>query len=88
MITKDDEIKKIVDVDFIREQFTKKKEVILLPCPFCGSSNVYVSQNMQSYPLARIMCGHCNALSREQADIQEARKAWNARADNNTKIDE
>ena len=52
----------------------------LLPCPFCGSDEVFVSQAVQGS--CWIVCEnmHCGAIGPTQPTPAEAAVAWNSRA--------
>ena len=52
----------------------------LLPCPFCGSDEVFVSQAVQGS--CWVVCEnlHCGAIGPTQPTTAEAVAAWNSRA--------
>src|SRR5262245_28432908 len=52
----------------------------LLPCPFCGSDDVFVSQAVQGS--CWVVCEnlHCGAIGPTQLTPAEALAAWNSRA--------
>ena len=49
----------------------------LLPCPFCGGSDIRVNGSRSSF----VQCGGCGAESRAEDDDRAAIAAWNGRAD-------
>ena len=49
----------------------------LLPCPFCGGSDIRVNGSRSSF----VQCGGCGAESRAEDDDRAAIAAWNRRAD-------
>ncbi len=50
----------------------------LLPCPFCGSANV--GEPIRRRPL-QVACIDCGGEGPEAHTVDEARTAWNTRAD-------
>ena len=52
----------------------------LLPCPFCGSDEVFVSRAVQGSSWVVCENLHCSALGPMQPTPAEAAAAWNSRA--------
>lgn len=50
----------------------------LLPCPFCGASDVLVDDDPA---FATIYCENCGAKGAPSLDHNEAAEAWNRRSD-------
>lgn len=48
---------------------------IVLPCPFCGSENIVIS----NWGLWRVWCQECLGKSDDQLSQADAIKKWNAR---------
>ena len=59
----------------------------LKPCPFCGSTDVHITQSYPHY----VYCLNCNMMVQLagkawEKDMPELIKAWNARGDNAQQI--
>ena len=60
------------------------EEIELKPCPFCGGKGVEILEDENKYLYYRYMaqCQKCGANAKLSRTKEEARKAWNRRADN------
>ena len=58
-------------------------EIKLKPCPFCGGKGVEILEDENKYLYYRYMaqCQKCGANAKLGRTKEEARKAWNRRAD-------
>ena len=51
----------------------------LLPCPFCGSSNVGVTEMLWNSRLKHVACGGCDASGPPRTKKAAAIAEWNLR---------
>ena len=58
-------------------------EIKLKPCPFCGGKGVEILEDGNKYLYYRYMaqCQKCGANAKLSRTKEEARKAWNRRAE-------
>ena len=57
------------------------EEIILLPCPFCGSTDLDPSMALSSTGEVNSGCYRCGAIGPQKGNEIDAAKAWNTRAD-------
>ena len=59
------------------------EEIELKPCPFCGGKGVEILEDENKYLYYRYMaqCQKCGANAKLGRTKEEARKAWNRRAE-------
>ena len=63
-----------------------RKDIVLKPCPFCGSKSVWVADNILDYMFIgyNVHCNGCGAETRYTKDRDKAIERWNRRAENDT----
>lgn len=71
----------VAECENVIDQILGKK--ILKPCPFCGGKSVEILEDENKYLYYRYIaqCQECGATAKPGRTKEEARKAWNRRAD-------
>lgn len=62
------------------------KKSNLLPCPFCGSKDIYCFDAGHKTNVWFVQCNDCCATFPHFDSKEEAEKAWNTRANKNNQI--